>query len=207
MVSKWHPKPIADAWTSILAATNPASSSAKSRSRAIRAPVFGRPITMDVESDNFTGGARAEAARRGRRAAGDDGRRRRGRARDPRRADDPARRRPDRRRLRPLGARPHDPEGARDDPPAGRGPTGTCGPVLFRILPVSGRDGTLEDRMTSAARARQRPREDGHARQRLGALRLRPRALRLLDPPERAAALVLRRTGRAGPVRDGASRR
>ena len=58
---------------------------------------------MDVESDNFTW-RRCVLKQLGAvaRAAGHDRGGRRGRPRDPRRAEDPARRRPDRRRLRPV---------------------------------------------------------------------------------------------------------
>ena len=172
--------------------------------RPLLAAARGDPPPHGRRERQLPGRDGAEEPRRGRRAAGHDRRGRLGRPRDPGRAEDPARRRPDRRRLRPVLARPPDPEGARDDPAAGAGPTATCARSLLRRPAGRGprRDAAGPD--AQPAGARQRPREDGHARQRVGALGLRPRPLRVLDPRQRAGTLVLRRTGRAGPVRDGA---
>ena len=151
----------------------------------------------------------AEEPRCGRRAAGHDRRGRLGRACDPRRAEDPARRRPDRGRLRPVLARPPDPQGARHDPAAD---LGRPRPPAGRPPDPAGRRPRRDAARPDAERprARQRPREDRHARQRVGALGVRPRPLRVLDPGQLASAVVLRprgprRTGsrRCSPARAG----
>ena len=58
-------------------------------------------------------------------------------------------------------------------------------PYVVPALPIAGETGTLEHRMRNGAGPRPRPRQDGHDGQLLGALRLRRRPLRLLDPRER----------------------
>ena len=77
---------------------------------------------------------------------------------------------------------------------------------LLSSLPVAGRTGTLHDRHARRSRDGRRAREDRHDVERVRALRLRRRPLRLLDPPERLATRVVVGPRRAGSVRDGASR-
>ena len=74
-------------------------------------------------------------------------------------------------------------------------------PYVVASLPIAGETGTLEHRMRTAAGARRRPREDGHDGQRVVALGLRRRPLRLLDPRERQPGADAERRAVAEPLR------
>ena len=77
--------------------------------------------------------------------------------------------------------------------------------AFLQSLAVAGVNGTLEDRMEQRPGARPGDREDGDDAPRVGALRLRPRPLRLRGPPERPPDLDLLGAAGAGPVRDRAA--
>ena len=78
-------------------------------------------------------------------------------------------------------------------------------PTLLASLPVAGRSGTLADRMRDTAARRRRSRQDRNHGQRVGALRLRRRPLRVLGAPERLACVGRLGPNGPGPVRDGPS--
>ena len=136
------------------------------------------------------------------RARRDDRRRCRGRPRDPRRADDPARRRPDRRRLRPVGARPHDPEGARDDPSAC---LGRPGPPLGAV-PDPPRRGPRRDARGPDDAARPRAATSGRRRARSTTRRRSPASSATATRSRSSSTRRGCRPTRHGPRRTGSRR-
>ena len=156
----------------------------RTRLRRLAAALLTHPLHGHGERQ-LHGRDAAEAGRRSAARRGDGGRRGCGDA--PASLRRPAcslRGDPDRRRLRPLAHRPLDADGPRRRPP----------PDVARSRPppvhhgvAAGRRRERDARLPDAERPRVpvRPREDGHDRQRVGAVGLRRRPLRLLRRRER----------------------